>query len=103
MKKQTTENPYLLKLFIIFAIILFVQITFARVSPCKQVTHIDFRGRSISIETKDGSVFIRHLTDSEYRAVMVDSYAQDRLVNELVDGMECGKNKFTNPKEDPNL
>lgn len=102
MKNQTNQNQFLLKLFIIFSILFFVEITFGKVPLCKQVTHIDFKGRSISIETRDGSILVRHLTDSEYRAVMVDSYAQDRLVDELLDNMECGKNKYSS-KDDPNL
>lgn len=102
MGKSTKENQFLLKVIVIFIIVLFAQIAFSKILPCKQVEHIDFKGKSLVIETKDGSVFTRFLTQKEYMDILTDESAQDALVNELVDGMECGKNKISS-KNDTNL
>jgi len=100
MGKVVKENRYWLNLVIIFTLLLFTQLAFGL--DCKKVTHIDFKGRSIIIETKDGSIFTRYLTNSEYKNILSNSDAQDILVDELLKDMECGKNKFSQ-KEDPNL
>lgn len=95
------KNLYWLSAATILFLLLLTSITFAAF-PCKQVTHIDFIGRSIIIEAKDGSRFQRWLTQSEWKELLSDSSKAKQLADEIVEDLECGPNKY--PKnEDPNL
>lgn len=107
--QETTPqaNPSLLKAVVIFSLIFLLSVvTVAGVpSPAKcQIVNADFSGRSLIVETKDGTRFSITLSQEEYENLHNSEDDQDYLVSKLIEKMGCLEYSNKLPqKTDPNL